>query len=127
MVDVGRALETAAAKLRLFDETGAVAADMESAAIVQWARSRGLPAAIVRAVSDGCDRGVPPEVAAIVDDDGRTRPVRALRVMLGRPSALLAILALRHGTSAALDAVAAALVRVAHSLQAPPRRPAIPG
>lgn len=115
MVDAGRVLETAEAKLRLFDATGAVAADMESATIVQWARQRGLRAAVVRAVSDGSDRGVPADVAAIVDGDGRTRPGRALRLMLGRPSALPAVLALRHGTSAALDAVAAALVRVAQS------------
>ena len=115
LLTVGRVVESPSAKARLWVETGAVAVDMESAVILEWAARRGIPAAVVRGVSDTASRAVPADLAAVVGPDGRVRTMRAIGVALARPRRLGEALALRRGTSAALAAVAAALGRLAHS------------
>jgi hypothetical protein len=96
-------------------ETGALAVDMESAAILAWAEGRGWPGAVVRAVSDTADRAVPADLASVVDEEGRVRTLRAVSVAARRPRALTEAMALRSGTNAALCAVAAALGRLARA------------
>jgi len=115
LLTVDAVVSTAELKARLWMETGALACDMESVAIVEWARARGLPAAVVRGVSDKSSRGVPPDLAAVVEPDGRVRTTRAVRVVLSRPRAIAEAMMLRSGTQAALKSVAAALGTVARS------------
>ena len=112
LLTVRHVLTSKADKARAWIESGAIACDMESATIGAWARERGLAAAVVRAVSDTADHGVPADLAATVGDDGRVRGVAAVRASLGRRGALRDALALRRGTNAALATVAAALARV---------------
>ena len=119
LLTVADVIETPADKARLWMETGAVAADMESAAVMAWARARNVPAAVVRAVSDDAEHGVPAALASAVAEDGRVRPLRAVTAALTRPSGLGTLLDLRAGTAAALKAVAAALATLVRS--APPR------
>lgn len=102
-------------KARLWIETGALACDMESAPILEWAAARGLAAAVVRAVSDTASRGVSPDLAAVVEPDGRVRTTRAVRAVLARPRAIAEAMTLRSGTNAALKTVAGALGRVARA------------
>jgi adenosylhomocysteine nucleosidase len=113
LVTLTAVAETGEAKARLWMETGAFAVDMESAAIVAWAKHEGRRAAAVRAVSDTARSGVPRDVAGIVGDDGEVSTVRAVRVVVNRPRALRDAMALRRGTEAALDAIATALASVA--------------
>jgi adenosylhomocysteine nucleosidase len=108
---VGRVIGTVAEKSRLRLATGACAVDMESAAILGWARARGVPAAVVRAVSDAATRAVPADLAAAVASDGAVRPLAAVRVALARPAAVADALALRAATATALRAVATILAR----------------
>jgi adenosylhomocysteine nucleosidase len=110
-----RVLEDAAAKSRLWLATGALAVDMESAAILEWAAARGVPGLVVRGVCDPAGRGVPADLARAVHDDGRVRPMRAVTTMLARPRALADAVALRSGTLAALKTVAAALGTLART------------
>lgn len=112
LLSVDEVVGTAAAKSRLWLETGALAVDMESVAVLRWARARGVPAAVVRGVSDSAARGVPLDLASLVLPDGSVRTAEAVRVALGRPRALVEAIALRSGASAALRAVAAALARI---------------
>jgi adenosylhomocysteine nucleosidase len=107
---------SAAAKSRLWMETAAVAVDMESAPILAWARARGLEATVVRGVSDTASEAVPSDLAAVVGEDGRTRPMRAVHAALTRPGALADALTLRRGMQAALAAVAGALATLARRL-----------
>lgn len=118
LLSVDQVVETAAAKSRLWLETAALAVDMESAAILRWAGARGLPAAVVRAVSDPAGRGVPADLAGAVAADGRLRRLDAIGAVLARPSAAADAVALRAGTRAALPVVAAALARVLRALAA---------
>lgn len=116
LLTVDRVLEDAAAKARRWLETGALAADMESAAILDWAAARGLPALVVRGVSDPATRGVPADLARVVHDDGHVQPMLAVSAMLARPRVLADAVALRTATSAALKTVAAALGRLSRTL-----------
>ena len=109
-------LEDAAAKSRAWLESGALAVDMESAAILDWAAARGLPAMVVRGVSDPAGRGVPADLARVVQDDGRVRPMRAVTAMLARPRALADAVALRAGTTAALKTVATTLATLSRTI-----------
>ena len=115
LVTVETVVSTAELKARLWMETGALACDMESLPIVQWALARSVPAAVVRGVSDTSSRGVSPDLAAVVEPDGRVRTARAVRVVLSRPGAIAEAMTLRNGTQAALKSVAAALGTVARS------------
>lgn len=117
LATVARVAGDAEAKARVRAATGAIAVDMESAAILGWARERGARIAAVRGVSDAAGETVPVDLAGIVARDGRVQPARALGVMLARPRALRDALILRRGTEAALDAVARALERVAAAVR----------
>ena len=113
LLTVAEVVTTPAAKARLWVATAALACDMESAPILEWARARGVPAAVIRGVSDTADRGVPGDLAAVVEPDGRVRTARAVRAVIARPRALADAMTLRSGTNAALKAVAKALGRIA--------------
>jgi adenosylhomocysteine nucleosidase len=115
LLTVNDVVTTVERKARLWVETGALACDMESARILDWAHGRGLDAAVVRAVSDPASRGVPADLAGVVEPDGRVRTVQAVRVVLTRPRAFADAMALRTGTTAALKAVAAVLGRIARA------------
>ena len=80
-----------------------------------WARGRNVPAAVVRGVSDDAERGIPAALAAVVSEDGRVRPLRAVTAALTRATALGDLLELRAGTGAALKSVAAALATLARA------------
>ena len=115
LVTVDAVVATAEAKARLWIESGALACDMESAPILAWAAAHGLAGAVVRAVSDSASRGVPADLAAVVEPDGRVRTTRAVRVVLSRPRAIADAMALRSGTAAALKSVAVVLAKLARA------------
>jgi adenosylhomocysteine nucleosidase len=81
-------------KQTLFARTGAVAVDMESAAIAEVAASRGLPFVAVRAVLDPATRGLPPSALAAIDSSGRLLVKDLVRGLLRRPGDLPGILVL---------------------------------
>jgi adenosylhomocysteine nucleosidase len=116
LVTTAQVLGDGAAKARLWLETGAIAVDMESAAILSWAAERGVRGAVLRGVSDSADRGVPADLARVVGEDGRVHPMRAVSAVLARPAALADAMALRAGTAAALKTVAVALGKLSRTL-----------
>ena len=116
LLSTDRVIEDAPTKSRLWLETGALAVDMESAAILAWAAAHGAGGLVVRGVSDAAGRGVPADLARVVRDDGRVRPLRAVGAVLARPGALADAMALRAGTAAALKTVAVALAKLQRAL-----------
>lgn len=113
LMTVASVVDTPAAKARLWLETGALAVDMESAAVVAWARHRGARVVVVRGVSDTAHEAVPADLAALVEPGGRVRTASALRAVLARPRAAADAIALGRGAAAALRSVAAALAALA--------------
>ncbi|MFQ5897485.1 MAG: hypothetical protein ACE5JN_04480 [Candidatus Methylomirabilia bacterium] len=107
-----RVVATSRAKAELRQTTGAIAVDLESGPILEFARSRGLPAFVLRGVSDSADQPLPPELAALVTPAGTLRAGRALGLALTHPGTLSQALALRRGTSRALKNVARFLAHV---------------
>jgi len=81
--------------------------------VMAWARERGVPAAVVRAVSDDAESSIPTALAGAVGEDGRVRQLRAVTAALTRQTSVNALLGLRAGTEAALKSVAAALATLA--------------
>ena len=120
LLSVDHVVETAQAKARLWQDTAALAVDMESATIVEWAETLGLPAIVIRGVSDTATHGVPATLADIVDGDGRTRTRRAVWAVFSQPRTLPRALALRRGTAAALRAGAAALRALSGAINSEP-------
>jgi len=113
LLTVADVVHTPENKARLWIETGAVAVDMESSVLLEWARAAGVPAVVIRAVSDTAASSVPPDLAALVDPGGRVNRGYALRAMLARPGAVADAIALGRGTGAALRTVAAIIGRLA--------------
>lgn len=109
LLTVADVVETPEEKARLWRQTAALAVDMESSLIIEWAATVGVPAAVVRGIADTAARGVSSMFAAAVDEHGGVRVGRATRMILAQPRALAEALTLRRGTAAALRSVAAAL------------------
>jgi nucleoside phosphorylase len=96
----------------LWAQTGALAADMESSIVLEWAHREGLPVAVVRGVADTARDAIPPDIAALVEPGGRVSTARVLRAALARPRAVTDALALGRATGAALRSVARAIAQV---------------
>jgi adenosylhomocysteine nucleosidase len=109
LLTVDDVVETPEVKARLWRQTAALAVDMESSIIIEWAATVGIPAAVVRGVVDTAVRGIPSVFAEALDEHGRVRMGSATRMLLGRPRVLAEALTLRRGTAAAVRSVAAAL------------------
>jgi len=100
LVTVPRALGLPREKARAHRVTGAVAVDMESAAIARVAGELRIPYFCIRVVLDGPGDTLPAHTAS--DAYGRLQPLKVLRVMT-RPRAFVAlaatVLRLRNVTS----------------------------
>jgi len=110
LLSSARPLTTAKAKAEAFIETGAIAVDMESAAVAGRAEAAGRPFVALRSITDTAAEALPRAALEAVDADGRLQPLRLLRAVLTRPSDILALMALgRHFAQArrALDTAAA--------------------
>lgn len=108
LVESSALLCDAGAKATLRERSGAVACDMESAAVVGVALESGLPALVVRAVLDPASAAVPERWARVVSACGEIDP-RALVGALLRPALWRSGLALaRYRRSAARTLRAAA-------------------
>lgn len=86
-------------KAVLLKRFGALAVDMESAAVARAAAEAGLPWLSCRAVCDPADRAVPPPLAAALAADGRLRTSTIAAGLLRDPSLVrdLAVLAVQAG------------------------------
>lgn len=89
------------AKHALHGQTGAVSADMESAAVAAFSMRTGVPVIVLRAISDGCSDQVPRSVVQSVDDFGRPDYGRLLLALARRPGEFEAMLRLAAGFRAA--------------------------
>lgn len=90
-----------AGKQALYRQTGAVSADMESAAVAMSSARLRVPLMVVRAISDGRSDAVPPGILKTVDAFGRPDYGRLLAFMARRPAEIRAMLRLAAGFRAA--------------------------
>jgi adenosylhomocysteine nucleosidase len=102
------ALRDARAKEALGVATGAIAADMESAALAEAARTAGMRFAVLRAIVDPAMRDIPDCAAHALDDEGRVQVGRLLAGLARRPSDLFRLVALGRDYAAARASLALA-------------------
>jgi len=99
-------LTGAVARAALARTGGAVAVDMESAAVARLARARGVPLLVVRAIADSTDMHLPALALRSIDAYGRARPLALLGGLARAPHEVAALLRL-------FGAARRALVRLA--------------
>lgn len=103
---------TPATKAECWRARGALAVDMESAQVLEWAARAGFPALAVRAVADGPADDLPSALIAAVRPDGRLAPGAVLRGMM-RPTVLASGFRLWRRSRLALDGLAGFLAAFA--------------
>ncbi len=94
---------TAADKARLFQETGAVAVDMESHVAASVAAAAKLPFLVVRAVADPATRAIPRAAMAGLDAEGRTLVLPVILALTKRPGELPGLLRLAADSRAGFE------------------------
>jgi adenosylhomocysteine nucleosidase len=77
-------LMTGAEKRLAGEHTGAIAVDMETAAIAFEAAARGIPFVAMRTIMDTVDHDL--VAAGLADEYGRVRPLKAVTTFLRRPT-----------------------------------------
>ncbi len=88
VVGVDAAVLTVAGKTALRAQSGAAAVDMESHIAGAFARRRGLPFAIVRAIGDPAARALPPLATKAIRPDGGVDVAGVLRELVREPAQL---------------------------------------
>ena len=88
-------------KVTLFQKTGAIAVDMESAAVAAEAQGAGVPFMAIRAVADPADITLPQSALASLDEFGKLRPLRLLKALSKNPVELFALIRLGRNFRAA--------------------------
>ena len=82
LVSVAEVLASPLAKRTAAESCGAVAVDMESAAVAAVAADAGIPFAAVRIVADACADSLPDDVGKWIDAAGRRRLLPLFGVLL---------------------------------------------
>lgn len=107
---------TAEEKASLFTRSGAVAVDMESDVVREYAHSMGVPFAAVRAISDAAEDAIDPAVLRLVDEWGRPKPGAVASTLLRRPALLPHLMRLGANANRAATSLTAALPPLISSL-----------
>ncbi|WP_432737564.1 phosphorylase [Maridesulfovibrio sp. FT414] len=92
-------------KLAMHERTGALAVDMESAAVASVAMHHQTPFACIRAISDDYSRGIPPESLGGVNEQGKTEIAPILKAICRRPSLIFQLIPMGMDYSKALKAL----------------------
>ncbi len=102
-----RVVGSVADKEALFRDTGAVAVDMESAAVAEVAVSRQMPFIAARVIVDTARDSLPPTVAVAADGAGRLQLLRLIGALVRAPRDLGPMIRLARRYRAASGSLAA--------------------
>lgn len=94
LLSTSRIIAASSEKQRLQRETGAIALDMESAAVAKVAQQANLPCLVLRAIADPAAMSLPQAVVVALDDQGLVSLPRLLRHLLLRPWQIPALIRL---------------------------------
>jgi hopanoid-associated phosphorylase len=112
-------LLTEDSKAAQHQQTGAIAADMESHIVARVASERGLPFALLRAVSDDANHALPPAAAFGLNKEGRVDYSAVMLSLLDDPSQFGALMRTARDTSTAIKALLRCLERLPAGLGCP--------
>ncbi|MBM7128567.1 purine and other phosphorylase-like protein, family 1 [Dyella mobilis] len=88
LLSVQHPLLTATDKVAAHERFAALAVDMESAAVAEVAKERGLPFVVLRAIVDEVDDAIPSALSDSVDTWGRPRTFGLIAALCRHPSVL---------------------------------------
>ena len=108
LLAVADIVPSAAAKAALWQQTGAMAADIESGAVAR----AGLGFAVLRVVCDPATRDLPPAALTALDAGGRIRPAALLRSLARHPGQIPGLVALGRDAASARRALLAEVRRI---------------
>jgi len=94
-------VQTSAEKAILFQQTGAIGVDMESAAVAAVAQEARVPFVAVRVVADSADIPVPSSALNACDEFGRLNFLKLIWGVAGRPKELFSLIRLARDYRAA--------------------------
>jgi adenosylhomocysteine nucleosidase len=94
LAESSRIVAGSADKQRIHQDTGAVALDMESAAVVKAAQQANLPVLVIRAIADPVAMDLPQSVVHALNDQGRVELSKLLRFLLTHPWEIPALIKL---------------------------------
>lgn len=103
LLETNHVLVQPAQKQRLFQESGAAAADMESAELSAVARDAAVPFAALRVIADSADTTIPQWITGSIDSFGRVRLVSMLLPFITHPADWPGILRLARDFRAAFN------------------------
>jgi adenosylhomocysteine nucleosidase len=106
------AVSTKADKRRAWQETGAIAVDLESVVVARASAALGIPFVVLRAIADPATRELPPAALVPLGEDGKPLIGQVLASVLRRPRQLPNLLTVAREARQALQA----LVGPAHAL-----------
>lgn len=108
---VDRVLITAQEKAAVREQTGADAVEMESGAILRWSRQRGIPAAILRVISDAAADDLPLDFNRLMTPDLRISPLQLTKALVSSPARILSLIQFQRQVQAASRQLSAVLWR----------------
>lgn len=117
LLTTDRPVATAAHKRALATRTGAVAADMESAAVAAVAHEHDMPFLTVRAIADPAEVSLPRAAMRALDAAGTVRRITLFGEVLRHPGELGALLRLASQFRTALRALARSADRMGPGMQ----------
>ena len=103
IITVSQAVLNASDKQALFDRTGTVAVDMETAAVARAAGRFGLPFFAIRTICDPAHVSVPESLLQCVDEKGRPRFSDLFSLIIRNPLIIPHLLRMKRDFSAALS------------------------
>jgi adenosylhomocysteine nucleosidase len=106
-------IASAAEKRRLWQQTGAAAADQESGAVARIATIHRLPFAVLRVICDPADCSLPPAALAALDPLGAISIPRVLASIAAHPGQLPALFRLAADAGTARRSLRACVNRIA--------------
>lgn len=109
-------LADSAAKRALFEQSGAGAADMESAALGRLALAAGVPFMVVRAISDSADTALPQKLINLFQQADPPHLARLLATLMLCPGEWLDIAKLAWGWRAAKARLSQVACHMGHRL-----------
>jgi adenosylhomocysteine nucleosidase len=119
IADATRVLESIEDKRELASATGAVAADMETAAIARFARGVLGPWLAIRVVADSAEMTLPTSAVAAVDRLGRMQPLAFARALARHPTEVVQMPGVARAFRTALESLRGARALLGDHFLAP--------
>ena len=101
LLTVPRIIATSTEKSEIYQDTRAVAVEMETAAVVRQAKK--IPFLALRSISDRADYTFKVDIPQITDDEGELNPAKVLRYLFRHPTALGALIQIKRNVAKATE------------------------